>query len=94
VRSELKYQQAQDAKRKASDALRRGDSASAARFYGEAGDVMSAAMSAAPPGVAEEMSDASELLRDLARRAIVDDASRVAKFTDADRARKGRQRGR
>jgi len=84
----------QDAKRKASDALRRGDSASAARFYGEAGDVMSAAMSAAPPGMAEEMSDASELLRDLARRAIVDDASRVAKFTDADRARKGRQRGR
>jgi hypothetical protein len=43
--------------------------------------------------MAEEMSDESELLRDLARRAIVDDAPRVAKFTDADRARKGRKRG-
>ena len=90
VRSELSYQQAQDAKRKASDALRDGDAASAARFYGEAGDVLSAAMSAAPQAMAEEISDESALLRDLARRAIVDDTSRVAKFTDAiERGRGG-----
>jgi hypothetical protein len=44
--------------------------------------------------MAAELSDESVLLRDLARRAIVDDASRVAKFNDADRARKGRKRGR
>jgi len=90
VRSELSYQQAQDAKRKASDALRDGDAASAARFYGEAGDVLSAAMSAPPQAMAEEISDESALLRDLARRAIVDDTSRVAKFTDAiERGRGG-----
>ncbi len=94
VRSELSYQQAQESKRKASDALRRGDSANAAELYGEAGDVLGAAMSAAPQAMAAEMSDESDLLRELARRAIVDDASRVAKFTDADRARKGRKRGR
>ena len=90
VRSELSYQQAQDAKRKASDALRAGDSAGAARLYADAGDVLSAA----PPAMAADMSQETDLLRDLADRAIVDRASRVAKFTDADRARKGRKRGR
>ena len=94
VRSELSYQQAQDAKRKASDALRAGDSAGAARLYADAGDVLSAAASAAPPAMAADISEETDLLRDLADRAIVDDASRVAKFTDADRARKGRKRGR
>ncbi len=94
VRSELSYQRAQEAKRKASDALRAGDSSRAARLYGEAGDVMSVAMSAAPPEMAAEMSEETDLLRDLAHRAVADDASRVAKFTDADRARKGRKRRR
>jgi len=94
VRSELTYQQAQDAKRKASDALRAGDTRGAAQLYEDAGDVLSAAVSAAPQAMAAELSDESVLLRDLARRAIVDDASRVAKFNDADRARKGRKRGR
>ncbi len=88
------YRQAQDAKGKTSDALRGGDAESAAEFYNQVGDVLGAAMNAAPQSMAEEMSYESELLRDLARRAIVDDASRVAKFTDADRARKGRKRGR
>ena len=94
VRSELSYQQAQDAKRKASDALRAGDSGGAARLYADAGDVLSAAASAAPSAMAADMSEETDLLRDLADRAIVDSASRVAKFTDADRARKGRKRGR
>jgi Uncharacterized protein containing a von Willebrand factor type A (vWA) domain len=93
VRSELSYQQAQDAKRKASDALRAGDSAGAARLYADAGDVLSAAASAAPPAMAADMSQETDLLRDLADRAIVDDASRVAKFTDADRAQEGAQAG-
>jgi len=94
VRSELSYQRAQDAKRRASDALRAGDSGRAARLYGDAGDVMSVAMSAAPPDMAAEMGEETALLRNLAHRAVADDPSRVAKFTDADRARKGRKRGR
>jgi hypothetical protein len=44
--------------------------------------------------MAADMSEETDLLRDLADRAIVDSASRVAKLTDADRARKGRKRGR
>jgi hypothetical protein len=56
VRSELGDRQAQDAKRKTSDALRRGDAESAAEFYNQVGDVLGAAMSAAPQSMAEEMS--------------------------------------
>jgi len=74
--------------------LRPGDSAGAARLYADAGDVLSAAASAAPPAMAADIAEETDLLRDLADRAIVDSASRVAKFTDADRARKGRKRGR
>jgi Ca-activated chloride channel family protein len=94
VRSELSYQQAQDAKRKASDALRAGDATGAARLYGEAGSVLSAAATGAPPELAADLSEESELLSELAGRAMADEASRVAKFSDADSARKGRQRGR
>jgi Ca-activated chloride channel family protein len=94
VRSELSYQQAQDAKRKASDALRAGDATGAARLYGEAGSVLSAAGAAAPPEMAADLSEESALLRELAGRAMADDASRVVKFSDADSARKGRKRGR
>ncbi len=94
VGSELTYQQAQEAKRRAADALRRGDPAAAARMYGEAGDALGSAMQAAPPAMAADMAEEGELLRDLKRRAMCDDASRVAKFSDADRARKGRKRGR
>ena len=49
---------------------------------------------AAPPEMAEEMADEAELLHGLAQRAVVNDASRVGKYSDADRARKGRKRGR
>lgn len=94
VRSELTFQQTQDAKRRASEALRRGETDEAARMFGEAGDVLGSAMQAAPPAMAADMAEESELLRSLADRAIFDDASRVAKFNDADRARKGRKRGR
>ena len=94
VRSELSYQQAQDSKRRASEALRGGDAETAARMYGEAGDALSSALPAAPPAVAEDMQGEAELLQHLAERAIFDDASRVAKFSEADRARKARKRGR
>ena len=52
VRSELGDRQAQDAKRKTSDALRRGDAESAAELYNQVGDVLGAAMSAAPQSMA------------------------------------------
>ncbi len=63
-------------------------------MLGEARDVLGSAMRAASPAVAADMAEESELLRSLADRAIFDDASRGAKFNDADRARKGRKRRR
>jgi Ca-activated chloride channel family protein len=94
VRTELRYQQAQDAKRRASEALRADDALGAARLYADAGDALAAAAAAAPAAMASELSEETELLRSLAHRAIVDDASRVAKFSEADLALKHRNRGR
>lgn len=94
VRTEMHYQQAQDAKRRAADALRCADPAEAAGLYAEAGERLDVAACAAPPALAAEMAEETALLRDLAQRAVRDDASRVAKFSDADRAFKARKRGR
>jgi hypothetical protein len=43
--------------------------------------------------MAAEMQEEADLLADLSQRAPIDDSRRVAKFTEADRHRKGRRRG-
>lgn len=92
VRTELAYQRAQEAKREAAEALRRGDTAGAARVFGAASDELACASPVAPSEMAAEIEEEADLLRDLSRRAVEDEASRVSKFSEADRARKGRLR--
>lgn len=94
VTSERAYQEAQEAKRRAGEALRANDAAEAARLYGEAGGAMNVGCSAAPPEMREELREEATLLHSLARRAEHDDASRVSKFNEMDRTRKSRRRGR
>jgi hypothetical protein len=55
---------------------------------------MDAQLAAAPPQMADELLEEARLLRELSDRAMTDNASRVAKLTEADRHRKERKRGR
>ena len=94
VRTELAFQSAQRSKREAADALRRGDAAIAAGLYRDAGSALRDLGSAGAPAMAAEMEAEADLLSDLSLRAGHDDSRRVAKFTEADRHRKARRRGR
>jgi Ca-activated chloride channel family protein len=91
VRTELAYQQAQDAKRRAADALRSGDIDAAAQTYAAAEQAIDAVMLSAPsPELAEER----EILERLRLRTEAGDREWSAKTSRADQARKSRTRGR
>lgn len=93
VTSELAYQKAQRAKKEAGDALRANRIDEAMALYQAAGEDLRACSAAAPDAMAHELAEEAELLGELAARAG-DEAEYVAKFSAADRSRKGRQRGR
>lgn len=94
VRTELEFQRAQQAKRAAGDALRRGDTAGAAQLFSAAGDALADIAPAAPAGAKSELLDEAQLLREMSERAISDDARRVSKLNEADWSRKTHKRGR
>lgn len=94
VRTELAYQRAQEAKRRAGEAMRRDDRYEAHREYGVAEADLTAACHAAPDDLAQELREEAELLGSLAERALQDDARRVSKFGEMDRNLKSRRRGR
>jgi Ca-activated chloride channel family protein len=91
VRTELVYQQVQDAKRKAADALRDGDHDAAQAAYQTAGrrldDVMASCLS-------PELAGERRILIDLSDRVGGSEARWAAKFSRMDQARKSRKRGR
>jgi Ca-activated chloride channel family protein len=91
VRTELVYQQVQDAKRTASEALREGDHAAAASAYDAAGAQLEGLMLASPsPEIAEEQA----VIDELRCRADTGQADWAAKFGRMDHSRKSRRRGR
>jgi Ca-activated chloride channel homolog len=94
VRSELAFQQAQLAKRRAGEALRSGDLKRARGLYADAGAALDAASAAAPADLRDELAGEAGLLREMADRVAWDDPSRLSKFGEADRALKSRKRGR
>ena len=94
VRTELAFQEAQLRKRDAADAMRGGDPRYASRLYKEAGQRLDDAWPAAPDDLRDEIAEEARLLEDLGERALWDDANRIAKFSEADRHRKSRKRGR
>lgn len=87
VRTELLFQRAQEAKRRAADALDRGDLGGATHAFFCAADELAAAPSS------PELADEAALLRDLAGRAVAD-GQWAAKRSRAEHARKSRKRGR
>jgi len=91
VRTELVYQQVQDAKRKAADALRDGNHDEAQAAYmaarGRLDDVMLSCPSA-------ELAGELQIIDQLSDRVVDGDAVWSAKFSRMDQARKSRKRGR
>lgn len=94
VRTELAYQQAQEAKRRAGEALRKGAVTEAHHLYTGAGEQLGAACASAPADMVDELKDEAGLLGNLADRAVRDDTRRVSKYGEMDRAYKARMRGR
>lgn len=97
VRAEELFQEAQSAKRRASEAMRRGSREEAARYLRESGARIRHARVAQPfagPGrIGEEMAGQARALETMARQAEDDDAQRAAKTFYASSAGGTRGRG-
>jgi Ca-activated chloride channel family protein len=94
VTSERVFQEVQQEKRRAGDALRKGDAARAAASYRVAAERLEEFLPAAAPQMRSELASEASLLQDMADRASWDEPARLSKFTEADRAAKTRKRGR
>lgn len=79
VRTELAFQQAQEAGHAADDALRRGEIEEAAEILRAAGDELEAHLTSAFPPMVKELAEEVGELRELAQRARWDDARRTSK---------------
>lgn len=88
VRTELEFLRAQDAKRRAADALAEGDEGGALSTL----DAACAALAAAPPSA--ELDEEGRILRDLAGEVRAGASPRAAKRSRMDVDRKSRKRGR
>ena len=94
VRAEELFQEAQSAKRRASEAMRRGSRDEAARYLRESGERIREARVAQPfPGIGEEMAAQARAMEVMARQAEDDDARRAAKTFYASSAGGTRGRG-
>lgn len=91
VRTELVYQQVQDAKRKAADALRDGDHDAAQAAYKSARGQLDDVMLSCP---SPELADEIQIVTELGQRVDDGDAMWSAKFSRMDQASKSRKRGR
>jgi Ca-activated chloride channel family protein len=94
VRTEVAFQQAQESKRKSSEALRLGDQLSAVTLLHEANDTLLSAMAAAPESLRADLSLASFEVSAIADRVGTEDANRLAKETHASWHSQTRRRGR
>src|SRR4051794_36119561 len=94
VRTEVAFQQAQKGKAQAAERLRAGDIDGAVEGYNSIVDDLQGAACEAPAAARPDLDAKIELMRELSVRAKVEDARRLSKFTEADRHRKMRKRGR
>src|SRR4051794_6551956 len=94
VTTEVAFQQAQEAKRHASEALRHGDATSARSLLLSAGSTIEGAMMSAPVGMAADLSAEKAELDELADRALWDDTNRMSKQTHSSWHNQTRKRGR
>lgn len=94
VRTEVAFQQAQQAKRDADEVLRRGDAVGAGRLLAAGATALTEALSLAPPHLGAELAAEAAELADLADRVRWDDAGRVRRANYSSWHSGTRKRGR
>jgi Ca-activated chloride channel family protein len=94
VRTEVLFQEAQQAKKQASEALERGDRRAAMDMLTGAECCLMAAMSAAPDELRADVAKEAQDVSAMRDRATWDDTSRLSKDTRASFHRENRKRGR
>ena len=94
VRSEVAFQEAQRAKREATEHMRRGDHGRASQLLNDASLRLASAAADAPDGLKQDLSAEAGLLDGLASRAMHDDPRRLSKWLHSDAHFKERKRGR
>lgn len=94
VRTEVLFQEAQQVKKQASEALERGDRDAAVELLAGAEGVLGAAMMAAPEAMRDDVLRESQDIGMMKDRASWDDTSRLSKDTRASFHERNRKRGR
>jgi len=94
VRTELVFQEAQQNKRLASEALERGDRKTAKRLLGEAASSLGMVAAAAPPGAQADLNLEINELAAMGEQVDGSDTAYTSKLTRASYHDKNRKRGR
>lgn len=94
VVTEVLFQEAQESKRLASEALERGDRRTAQRLLEQAVKTLDEAGEAAPAPLRDELAHEAEEVRYMGTQSVVGDASYVSKMTRASYHQQNRKRGR
>ena len=94
VRTEVLFQEAQQAKRQASEALERGDRASAILAFQHADDLLADALGSAPSEVVDELDRERRDITEMRERSAWDDATLMSKLSRASYHSRNRKRGR
>jgi Ca-activated chloride channel family protein len=94
VVTEVLFQEAQESKRLASEAMERGDRGTARRLLEQAVRTLDDAVEAAPPALREEVDREASDVRFMGEQTILGDAGYVSKMTRASYHQQNRKRGR
>ncbi len=94
VRSEVLFQEAQQAKRRASEALERGDREASVSLFEEAGALIGQALSVAPPELVADLEKEQSDVEEMRTGATWDDTSYVSKRSRASYYASTSKRGR
>lgn len=94
VRTEVLFQEAQQAKKQASEALERGDRGMATELLSGAEGFLTQAMATAPAEMRHDVAKESDVVGSMKERASWDDTNRLSKDTRASFHERNRKRGR
>ncbi len=94
VRTEVLFQEAQQAKRRASEALEHGDRVASSGFFDEASDKIAQALSAAPPELVADLQQERSDVDAMRERATWEDMNLMSKTSRASYHERNRKRGR
>lgn len=94
VQTEVLFQEAQQAKKRASDALERGERGEAEHWLTGASDLMGEALTSSPPAMLADVQQESDDIQAMRARTSWDDTRRMSKDTRASYHNRNRKRGR